>query len=66
MKYYAARTTNRLWNAQATDESDHHNVEQKKPETEEYTLNASIYVKLRSGQNEFMLWEVRRVNIPGE
>lgn len=55
MKYYAARTTNRLWNAQATDESDHHNVEQKKPETEEYTLNASIYVKLRSGQNEFML-----------
>lgn len=48
------------------DESQEHNVQWKKPVTEEYTLCDSSYIKFNNRQNQFFMLEIWRVVTLGE
>jgi hypothetical protein len=45
------------------DESDKHNVEEKKPDTKEYTLDYSIHIKYIKRAKLIMLLKSRKVII---
>lgn len=65
VEYYPAMRMNQQFCKQSTVESHKYNVEQTKPDAEEYILHASTYIMFKTRQNQPLMLGVRITVILG-